>query len=317
TWVPERGGWPDARVTLHLLDTVLPASTVGVDVRTQGVEARLALGAREGGVSARGELRGDRVEIGGVPLAPVATPLRIDLDARGAVSRVELDGLTAAVLGSPVRGTIAYDLTRGRADGRVEMSAARLDALARSFGGNWLGPSDELRAGTVRAVVTGLDPRAWSDGNVDAEVSGLAFRQPAGEIAVDRVHLMATAKSGAANVGLDAERVRGSHPFFQGLLAQFRGSADVARDGGGARLVRGGLVGRDEQGRDMFQADMGRAGASPTAPVRLTLKAPALEHLAPLWPSVPRQVVGSGTAELESPDLGFSTYTGRVTLQVA
>src|SRR5262249_47447102 len=124
-------------------------------------------------------------------------------------------------------------------------------------------------------------------------------------------------KSGAANVGLDAERVRGSHPFFQGLLAQFRGSADVARDGGGASLVRGGLVARDEQGRDMFQADMGRAGASPTAPVRLTLKAPGLEHLAPLWPSVPRQVVGSGTAELESPDLGFSTYTGRVTLQVA
>src|SRR5262249_57708421 len=53
TWVPERGGWPDARVTLNLLDTALPASAVGVDVRTPGVEARLALGARHASVRAR------------------------------------------------------------------------------------------------------------------------------------------------------------------------------------------------------------------------------------------------------------------------
>ena len=39
TWRPERGGWPEARVTLHLLDTTLPASAVGVDVRTTGLEA--------------------------------------------------------------------------------------------------------------------------------------------------------------------------------------------------------------------------------------------------------------------------------------
>jgi hypothetical protein len=316
TWMPERGGWPEARIILHLLDTALPASAAGVDVRTQGVEARLALGPRDGGASARGDLRGDKVEIGGVALAPVASPLRIDLDARGAVSRVELNGLTAQLLGSPVRGTIAYDLVRGRADAQVEMSAARLDALARSFGGDWLGPSDELRAGRVRAVVTGLDARGWSDGNVDAQVSGLAFRQPAGEIAVDRAHIMATVKSGGANVGLEAERVRGGHPFFQGLLAHLQGSADVVRAGAGASLVRGSLVARDDEGRDMFQAHLGRATASPAAPVRLTLEAPALERLAPLWPSIPRQVVGSGTAELGSPDLGFSTYAGHVTFRV-
>ena len=44
---------------------------------------------------------------------------------------------------------------------------------------------------------------------------------------------------------------------------------------------------------------------------------PALERLAPLWPSVPRQVTGSATVELESPDLGFGTYQGRLGLQVA
>jgi hypothetical protein len=317
TWVPERGGWPEAQITLHFLDAALPASAAGVDVRTKGVEARLTLEPHDKGLSARGELRGDRVEVAGLALEPVASPLRIDLDPGGSVSRVELTGLTAQVLGSPVKGTIAYDFTRGRADARVEMGLARLDALARSLGGDWLGPSDELRAGSVRAVVTGLDPRGWSDGSVDTQVSGLAFRQPAGEIAVDRARLQATVKSGGANVGLDAERVRGSHPFFQGLLAHLQGSGDVARDGGGASLVRASLVARDEQGREMFQADMGRGTPSPAAPVRLTLKAPALERLVPLWPSIPRQVVGSGTAELESPDLGFSTYAGHVTLAVA
>src|SRR5262249_27451626 len=141
TWLPERGGWPEARVTLHLLDIALPASTAGVDVRTQGIEARLALESHDKSLSARRDLRGGRVGVAGLALAPVASPLRVAFDPGGAVSRVELAGLTAQVLGSPLRGTIAYDFTRGRADARVDMGAARLDALARGLGADWLGPS--------------------------------------------------------------------------------------------------------------------------------------------------------------------------------
>ena len=248
-------------------------------------------------------------------LAPVTSPLSVDLDSRGAVSRVELAGLTAQVLGSPLKGTIAYDVARGRADARVEMSGARLDALARGLGGDWFGPSDELRARSVRAAVTGLDARGWSDGAVDLEISGLAFRQPAGEIGVDRAQLRASVQSGGAKVGVEAERVQGGLPFFQGLLAHVQGSADVVRDGASASVVRAALVARDAEGHDMFQADLARATPSLTGPVRLTVRAPALERLVPLWPSIPRQVIGSGSAELESPDLGFSTYAGHVTLR--
>ena len=316
TWVPERGGWPEARVTLHLLDTVLPASAAGVDVRTQGVEARLALEPHDTGLVARGEVRGDRLDVGGLALAPVASPLRVDFGPGGGVSRVELAGFTARVAGSPLQGTIAYDLTRGRADARIEMSAARLDALARSLGRDWLGPSDQLRAGSLRAVVTGLDPRGWTEGTVTADIADLAFVQPAGEIGVDRTQLRATVRAGGASVGLDAVQVRGGLPFFQGLLARLQGSADVVRDGGGAGVARASLVARDAEGRDMFQAALGRPNPGLAGPVRLTLQAPALERLAPLWPSSPRQVVGSVLAELESPDLGFSAYDGHLTLRV-
>jgi hypothetical protein len=316
TWMPERGGWPEAQVTLHLLDTVLPASAVGVDVRTNGVEARLALAPGEKGPTARGELRGDRVDLAGLTLAPVASPLKIDMDPGGAVSRIELSELTARVLGSPVKAVVAYDVARGRADGRLEMGSTRLDAVARSLGGDWLGPSDELRAGSIRATVTGLDPRGWTDGAVDADIARLAFRQPAGEIGIDRAKLRATVRSGAANVGVEAEQVRGGLPFFEGLLARVQGSADVGRDGGVASVARASLVARDAEAHDMFQADLGRPAGGRTGPVRLTLKAAELERLAPLWPSVPRKVVGSASAELESPDLGFSTYAGKVTLRI-
>jgi hypothetical protein len=317
TWAPERGGWPEARATLHVLDASLPASAVGLDVLARGVEARLALGPREGRVSARGDLRGERVEVAGLALAPVATPFRVDFDAGGSFSRVELTGLTAQVLGVPLRGTVAYDVARARADARVETSAVRLDALARHFGGDWLGPSDQLRAGSVRVVVTGLDPRGWTDGKVDAEIRGVALRQPSGEAAVERARVQATVRSGNATIGYEAERVRGALPSFEGLLHRVEGSADIRRDGAGARLARATIVARDAEGREMLQADLGRRAAGSTGPIRLTARVPALERLAPLWPSVPREVTGSATVELESPDMGFGTYEGRLGLQVA
>jgi hypothetical protein len=317
TWAPERGGWPEARATLHLLDATLPASAVGLDVLARGIEAKLVLAPREGGTSVRGDLRGERLEAAGLVLAPLATPLRVDLDVGGSPSRVELTGLTAAVLGTPLRGTLAYDVAHGRADGRVETNAVRLDALARHFGGDWLGPSDQLRAGSVRVVVTGLDPRGWSDGKVDAEIQGLALRQPAGETTVERAHVLTTVRSGNATIGYQVDRVRGTLPVFEGLLPRVEGSADLGRDGRGVRLVRATIGARDAEGREMLQADLGRSAAGSTGPIRLTARLPALERLGTLWPSVPRQVSGSATVELESPDVAFGTYQGRLGLQVA
>jgi hypothetical protein len=317
TWMPARGEWPEARLTLHLLDAVLPASAVGVDVVTRGVEARLALAPRAGGVSAQGTLRGERVEVAGLPLAPVATPLEVDLDASGALTRVELGGLTADALGVPLRGTAVYDVARARVDARLETTAARFDALARRLGGDWLGPSDQLQARSVRVVVTGLEPRAWSDGKVDAEIRDLALRQPDGEAAVDRAHVQATVRSGGAAVVLEAEHVRGTLPRFDGLLARIEGSADVARNGRGASVGRATVLARDGEGREMFQATLGRPAPGLTGPIRLTAQVPALDRLTPLWPSIPRQVAGSATVELESPDMGLGAFQGRLALQIA
>ena len=317
TWSPERGGWPEARATVHLLDASAPASAVGVDVAARGVEAKVALAPREGGASVRGDLRGERIEVAGLALAPVATPLRLDLDAAGSLSRVELTALTAQMLGVPLRGTAAYDVQRARADARIETGAVRLDGPARQLGGDWIGPSDELRAGSVRVVVTGLDPRGWTDGKADAELRGVALRQPAGEASVDRARVQATIRAGTATVGYEADRVRGALPSFEGLLHRVEGSADVGRGGGGVRLARVTMVARDAQGREMLQVDLGRPAEGSVGPVRLTARAPALERLAPLWPSAPREVTGSATVELASPDAGFGTYQGRLGLQIA
>jgi hypothetical protein len=315
TWTPERGGWPGGRATLHLLEGAVPASVVGVDARATAIEARLELEPREGGASVRGDLRGQRVELAGVELAPVATPFRIDIGA-GGLLRAELASLTTRVLGTPLRGMVAYDATRARADARVEASAARLDPLARRLGADWLGPADQLHVGSVRVVVTGLDPRGWSDGRVDTEVRGLVLRQPAGEAAVERAGVRATMASGRATVGLEAERVRGALPSFEGLLPRVEGTAEVVRVGGRGSLARATMVARDGEGRDMLQADLARPSAGAAGPIRVTARLPALDRLAPLWPSVPRQVTGSATLDLQAPDLGFGAYEGKLGLEV-
>jgi hypothetical protein len=165
--------------------------------------------------------------------------------------------------------------------------------------------------------VTGLDPRGWTDGKVDAEIRGVALRQPSGEATVDRARVQVTVRSGSATVEYEVERVRGALPSFEGLLHRVAGSADVGRDAAGPRLVRATIAARDAEGREMLQADLGRRAAGSTGPIRLTARLPALERLAPLWPSVPREVTGSATVELESPDMGFGTYEGRLGLQVA
>jgi hypothetical protein len=315
-WAPERGGWPRASAVLRLAEAGWPASAAGLDLRAHGIEARVAIAPREGGASASGELRGDRVAVGGVELAPVSTPWRADLEAGGALSRVELAGLTAQVHGTAVRGTIAYDAVRARADARLDASAARLDLLGRRLGLGGLGPTDQLLAGSVRVLVTELDPRGWNDGRIDAEVRGLTLRQPQGEAAVDLARVHVGVRSGSASVGLEAERVRGTLPRFEGEIPRLAGSATVARDGAGAALTQASLVARDGEGREMFQVDLGRRTAAVTGPVHLTVRVPALDRLAPLWPSVPRQVTGSGSVALDSPDLGFGAWDGRLDLRV-
>lgn len=316
SWAPAKGGWPRGRAVLRVPGTALPASVAGLDVGLRSVETQLVLEPREGGATARGELKGERIELAGATLAPVQTPWRVDLDAAGGVARVELAGLTARAYGAPIRGTVAYDAVRGRADARLESDGGPLDALVRERFPGWLGPSDRLQAGSIRVDVVGLDPRGWSAGRVDAEVRTLALRQPQGEAYVDLGRIRGNVQSGTVTIGLEAQRLRGALPAFEGQIPRVDGSADVAREGTGVRVSRAALVGRNAQGQEMFQVDL-RSPPGPTGPVRLTARLPALEHMALLWPSVPRQVTGSASLELEAPDLAFSAYEGRMNVQIA
>ena len=60
----------------------------------------------------------------------------------------------------------------------------------------------------------------------------------------------------------------------------------------------------------MLQVDLGRPAPARRACPSLTARLPALERLAPLWPSVPRQVTGSATVELRVSRLGVRHLRG-------
>jgi hypothetical protein len=317
SWSPARGGWPSARGDLRVPEAKLPPSLAGMEVGVGGAETGFALEPREGHAVVRGELRGGRVEAAGLEAAPVATSWQVDLDDGGALSRMELAGLTARVLGVPVRGTAAYDAVRARADVRLETTSARLDPLVRRLGPDWLGPSDRLQAASIRMTASDLDLRGWTDGKADVEVRELVLRQPDGETRLDRARVRGTAQAGGAAVTLEADGVKGAAPHLEGRIARVDGSADLVRIAdAGAGLARARLVAKDDQGREMLQADLARQSPGDTGPVRLSARLPALERLAPLWPSVQRQVTGSAMVELQAPDVGLGTYEGRLTLEV-
>ena len=302
TWTPERGGWPEGRVTLHVLDAALPAATVGSDVRARGLEVKLTLEPREGAAGVRGELRGERLEVAGLALAPVATPFQVDLGPGGSPARVELTGLTAQALGTPLRGTATYDVARARVDARVETGAGRLDALARHFGGDFLGPvrraaRREPARSRHGARREGLDRREGGRGGAE--------RRPATTRWSGRPCSARTSRRPCVP-GPPPSRTRPR--AFAALCPPSRGLSIASRAPptsvatGAARASRGAtMVGRDAQGREMLQARP-RTPASTGAggPIRLTAKLPALDRLAPLWPSVtaPGQRVGDGRARV-------------------
>jgi hypothetical protein len=165
--------------------------------------------------------------------------------------------------------------------------------------------------------VTGLDAKGWTDGKVDAEARNVVLRQPGGQASMERAQVQATVRAGAAALTYEIDRARGTLPVFEGTLERLEGTADIGREGTRARLRGATMVGRDAQEREMLRASLEPASSGAGGPIRVTAKVPALERLAPLWPAVQRQISGSATVELESPDLGFGSYEGRLGLQVS
>jgi hypothetical protein len=312
-WRPGAPGAPTAAATVRLARGTLPAALLGADTRVTGLEAQLALAPAGGGAVARGDVRAAEIRVADLELAAIQSDLRLALDERHALAGAELTGLTARLAGAPLRGAAAYDGSRGLVDARLETAAAPLDGLARRFAPEWLGPADRLRAAALRLTVAGLRIADLGEGQADADVRDLALRRPDGEAAVGQARARATFRPGATAVTLEAERVRAALPVLDGTLPRLEATAELARTGGAAALRRLSLVAHDGERREMLRADVGREGGGP---VRLTARAPALERLAGLWPSVQRRVRGTATLALAAPDVRFAAFEGRLALDV-
>jgi hypothetical protein len=314
-WRP--GTAPSARATLRVPQATLPPGAAGVDLVVQGLETRLLLEPTEAGAVASGDLRLARVLVAGIEIAPVATTLRAAVSAGGALSRAELTGLTARLLGAPVRASATYDGARARADARLEAEALPIDAVVRRLFPGWLASADRLRTGPVRIAVADLALRDLGAGRVETEVHALGLRRPDGEAELAALRLRFALRRGGVSVGAEALRARGTLPLFEGQVPRLKGDVELARDGVAATLISATLVGLDEEGREMFSADLARRpGAAPAGPVRLVARAPALDRLGGLWPSLDRQARGSAVLEVEAPDVRFATFDGRLALRV-
>jgi hypothetical protein len=315
----QRGaGLRSARGTLRVPDAAVPPALAGVELRVRGLETRLVLEPAAGGSLARGEVRLERALVAGLDVAPAALGLRVAMSPTGAVASAELAGLTARLLGTPVRGGARYDGRRGRADAHLEADAMRADPVVRQLLPGWLDPADRIETGPVRVTLRGLAVPGLGEGGVDTEVRTLALRRPDGQASLGTLQVHATLQPAGLRVVLGAQDVRGALPVFEGHVPRLEGTGAFVRDGLAATLLGASLVGRDAGGREMFAADLARRAASPAAagPVRLVARAPALERLAGLWPSLARTATGSATLELEAPDIRFAAFEGRLGLRV-
>lgn len=310
-WSPQEGA-PRGQARLRVPEAVLPPELVGADVLLSGLQARLDVEPARPGAAVGGEIRVDRARIAGVDVAALTTALRV-VAAGGAVVQAELTGLSARIPGGAVRGRVAYD--RGRADAQVEAEALGADALVRRLLPGWLGPADHLRTGPVRITVTGLALPDLAAGRVDTDVRAVALRRPDGQAELGALRVQGALRSGGLGVTVTAEGIRSTLPAFEGGLSRLEGVLDFTRAGLAAALRSASLVGRDGEGRELVSADLaagGRAGGG----VRLVARAPALERLAGLWPSLDRTMRGHARLELEAPDLRFAAVTGQLALRI-
>lgn len=315
-WRPGTTAPPPGGITVRVPEAGASADAVGIDVRLRALEARLDLDPADAAAPVQGELRVGELQAAGVALSALQARLRATLAGPG-VGRAELSGLAARLTGAPLRGTLAYDVPSGRLDGQLAAEDLPLDALARRYAPGWLGPDDRLRAAGARVTARGVEARTLGDGGVAAELRGVTLRRPDGEAAAARTRLRATLGPASTAVVLALEQLRATLPALEGEIPRVDGAATLARAAAGVRLARASATARDATGREMLRAALGpRDAGRPAGPVRLTVDAPALERLASLWPSHPRQLGGTAALELDAPDARLGSATGRLTVRV-
>ena len=149
TWAPERGGWPEGRATLRLLE----ATRAGLGLRARRARRRSRDTARAHAHARRGQRcaatsRGGGSSSRGWSSRSVSSPLRVDIGAGGVVSRAGAVWPDGAGPRSARAGRGDAMTSGGRGpDARLETATARLDPIVRRLGSGWLGPSDQLQRG--------------------------------------------------------------------------------------------------------------------------------------------------------------------------
>jgi hypothetical protein len=178
----------------------------------------------------------------------------------------------------------------------------------------WLDAGDRLRLVGVRLTALALDPMTLETGTARLEARGLRWERPAGHLAGERFAAQLQFARAGATLAVDVERVATVLPALTGEVPRVTASAEMAHGAGpGLQARRATLTARDRQGQEMVVASLTPA---PTAGrLRLSARAPALERLEGLWPTVSRRLNGSARLDVELAGTGYQAADGRLVLE--
>jgi hypothetical protein len=288
---------------------------VGTEVAAERLDGRLALEPAAAGAAAlSGDARAVRLRVAGVEAAPVETRYRLAL-AAGRVTRLSLDGLAARLEGADLRGAVGYDPGAGRLEARLEGQDVEAGGLIRRLAPGWLDATERVRLAGLALITPGLDPRTWQSGAVRLEGRGLRWQRSSGIVSGARLYARAELQRTGLTLSLEAERVASTLAVLPGEVPRLTGSAELTRrSDGGLGPQRAALTARDGQGRDLVVASLQPAATA--GRLRLAARAPALERLDGLWPTVPRRLNGSARLDVELAGTDLGGVDGRLALEV-
>jgi hypothetical protein len=305
---------PTVRTTLRVPAARIPAAAAGTEIAVDGLEARLAYEPEPGGAVAAGDLRAARLAAVGLEAAPVETRYRVAFAPGGRPARLALDGLALRLDGAALRGSAAYAVPARQLEARLEGDDVEAAGLVRRLLPGWLDATERLRVQGLAVTATGVDP-GLEAGTTRLEARGLRWQRPGGELTTGRATARADLVKGGVGLALELERLASTLAVLPGEVPRLVASADLGRrPDTSLEPRRAALAARDRQGRELIVADLQPARTA--GRFRLAARAPALERLDGLWPSVPRQLTGSARLDLELAGAGYRAADGKLALEI-
>jgi hypothetical protein len=305
---------PTIRTTLRVPAARIPAAAAGTDIALDGLEARVAYAPEAGGPVAAGDLRAARLVAVGLEAAPIETRYRLAFGPGGRPARLTLDGLALRLDGAALRGSVAYAPPARQIEGRLEGDDVEAAGLIRRVLPGWLDAAERVRVQglvvTATGLTTGLDA-----GATRLEARGLRWQRPGGELTTGRASARADLMKGGVGLALEMDRLSSTLAVLPGEVPRLVASADLGRrPDTSLEPRRAALAARDQQGQDLVVADLQPARTA--GRFRLSARAPALERLGGLWPSMPRRLTGTARLDVELAGAGYRAADGKLVLEI-